>query len=276
MGDVPRAPDDAALWQQLRTLTPARIGLGCAGSSLPTAAHLDFQLAHARAREAVHLALDRAALSRQLGQRGRASLLLHSAAADRHCYLQRPDLGRRLDAASAEILRANRADEPCRIDLAVVVADGLSALAVQRHALPLLERLEPQVLAEGWSLSPVLLVEQGRVALGDEIGQLLGATMLVMLIGERPGLSSPDSLGLYFTYAPRIGLTDARRNCISNVRPEGLSYALAAHRLLHLMRAACRRGLSGVTLKDESEINEPEPARRIDPAANFLLADPSS
>ncbi|MFI4939902.1 MAG: ethanolamine ammonia-lyase subunit EutC [Burkholderiales bacterium] len=246
---------DQALWLQLRRLTPARIGLGHAGNSLPTAAHLDFQFAHARARDAVHLAFDHAGLTRQLASRERASLLLHSAAGDRDCYLQRPDLGRRLAPASIEILRRHRAAHPAPVDLAVVVADGLSALAVQRHALPLLEQIEPLALAEGWSLSPVLLAEQGRVALSDEIGHLLNAKMLVMLIGERPGLSSPDSLGLYFTYGPRPGLTDANRNCISNVRPEGLRYELAAHRLHYLMREACRRQISGVGLKDESEVN---------------------
>lgn len=154
--------------------------------------------------------------------------------------------------------------------LAIVVADGLSALAVQRHTLPFLERLEEQALAEGWSLSPVVLVEQGRVAVADEIGELLRAKMSVILIGERPGLSSPDSLGLYFTWAPRVGLTDAYRNCISNVRLEGLSYGMAAHRLLYLMREACRRQLSGVNLKDEAEVQalEGEAPR----TGNFLLA----
>lgn len=162
------------------------------------------------------------------------------------------------------------ANTPPEIDLAIVVADGLSALAVQRHTLPFLERLEEQALAEGWSLSPVVLVEQGRVAVADEIGELLRAKMSVILIGERPGLSSPDSLGLYFTWAPRVGLTDAYRNCISNVRLEGLSYGMAAHRLLYLMREACRRQLSGVNLKDEAEVQalEGEAPR----TGNFLLA----
>ncbi|MBW6097229.1 ethanolamine ammonia-lyase subunit EutC, partial [Pseudomonas aeruginosa] len=205
-----------------------------------------------------------------LRQRGRDSLLLHSAAADRHVYLQRPDLGRRLDEASVQRLREHAAGYDGQIDLAIVVADGLSALAVQRHTLPFLERLEEQALAEGWSLSPVVLVEQGRVAVADEIGELLRAKMSVILIGERPGLSSPDSLGLYFTWAPRVGLTDAYRNCISNVRLEGLSYGMAAHRLLYLMREACRRQLSGVNLKDEAEVQalDGEAPR----TGNFLLA----
>ncbi|HCE7278319.1 TPA: ethanolamine ammonia-lyase subunit EutC [Pseudomonas aeruginosa] len=257
-------------WLPLRQLTPARIALGRTGTSLPTRPQLDFQCAHAQARDAVHLPFDHAAISDGLRQRGRDSLLLHSAAADRHVYLQRPDLGRRLDEASVQRLREHAAGYDGQIDLAIVVADGLSALAVQRHTLPFLERLEEQALAEGWSLSPVVLVEQGRVAVADEIGELLRAKMSVILIGERPGLSSPDSLGLYFTWAPRVGLTDAYRNCISNVRLEGLSYGMAAHRLLYLMREACRRQLSGVNLKDEAEVQalEGEAPR----TGNFLLA----
>lgn len=256
-------------WQELRRLTPARIALGRAGTSLPTGALLDFQYAHAQARDAVHLAFDHPALSAGLAERGRASLLLHSAAADRHTYLQRPDLGRRLSRESADLLRRQRADQPDGYDLAVVVADGLSALAVHRHALPFLARLEELAGAEGWSLAPVALVAQGRVAVADEVAELLGARMVVILIGERPGLSSPDSLGLYFTYAPRVGLTDAYRNCISNVRLEGQSYGMAAHRLLYLMREACRRRLSGVNLKDEAEV--PSLENGAPGAKNFLL-----
>lgn len=258
-------------WQQLRRLTPARIALGRAGTSLPTRAQLDFQYAHAQARDAVHLPFDHAGLTASLAARGRASLQLHSAAADRHTYLQRPDLGRRLHHDSAESLRQHRARHPDGYDLAIVVADGLSALAVHRHTLPFLQQLEEQVLAEGWSLSPVALVEQGRVAVADEVAELLGARMVVILIGERPGLSSPDSLGLYFTYAPRVGLTDAYRNCISNVRLEGLSYGMAAHRLLYLMREADRRQLSGVNLKDETELPLLDSA--TSKTGNFLLGE---
>lgn len=237
-------------WQQLRRLTPARIALGRAGTSLPTAAQLDFQFAHAQARDAVHLALDSGELAAGLAERGLEVLQLHSAAADRHTYLQRPDLGRRLDAQSVETLRQHARGH----DLAIVIADGLSALAIQRHALPLIDRLREQMAGDDWSLAPLCIVRQGRVAVADEVAELLGAKMVVILIGERPGLSSPDSLGLYFTYAPRVGLTDAFRNCISNVRPEGLSYGVAAHKLLYLMREACRRKLSGVSLKDEAEL----------------------
>ena len=261
-------------WLQLRRLTPARIALGRTGTSLPTNAQLDFQFAHAQARDAVHLPFDHAGLSAQLGERGRESLLLHSAAVDRNSYLQRPDLGRKLSDESAQALREHGAAHPGGVDLAIVVADGLSALAVHRHTLPFLTRLEEQMSADGWSMAPVVLVEQGRVAVGDEIGQLLGAKMLVMLIGERPGLSSPDSLGLYFTYNPKIGLTDAYRNCISNVRLEGLSYGMAAHRLLYLMREACRRQLSGVNLKDEAQVQTLESDAGADMKGNFLLDPP--
>lgn len=258
--------------QELRRLTPARIALGRTGTSMPTRAQLDFQYAHAQARDAVHLPFDHTALSSQLTERGRESLLLHSAATDRNSYLQRPDLGRKLSDESAQTLRNYARANPGGVDLAVVVADGLSALAVHRHTLPFLARMEEQTAIEGWSLSPVILVEQGRVAVADEIGELLGAKMVVILIGERPGLSSPDSLGLYFTYNPKVGLTDAYRNCISNVRLEGLSYGMAAHRLLYLMREACRRQLSGVSLKDEAQVQTLESDTGAGLKGNFLLS----
>ncbi|WP_373874306.1 ethanolamine ammonia-lyase subunit EutC [Pseudomonas sputi] len=261
-------------WLELRRLTPARIALGRTGTSLPTRAQLDFQYAHAQARDAVHLPFDHAGLSAQLTERQRDSLLLHSAAVDRNSYLQRPDLGRKLSDQSAQALREYAQAHPGGVDLVIVVADGLSALAVHRHTLPFLTRLEEQMAADEWSIAPVILVEQGRVAIGDEIGQLLGAKMVVMLIGERPGLSSPDSLGLYFTYNPKVGLTDAYRNCISNVRLEGLSYGMAAHRLLYLIREACRRQLSGVNLKDEAQVQTLESEAGADMKSNFLLDPP--
>ncbi|TFB35481.1 ethanolamine ammonia-lyase subunit EutC [Pseudomonas sp. F01002] len=261
---------------ELRRLTPARIALGKTGTSMPTSAQLDFQYAHAQARDAVHLPFDHAGLSSQLAERGRASLLLHSAATDRNSYLQRPDLGRKLSDESAQILRDYALANPGGVDLAIVVADGLSALAVHRHTLPFLARMEDQIVNDGWSVSPVILVEQGRVAVADEIGELLGAKMVVILIGERPGLSSPDSLGLYFTYNPKVGLTDAYRNCISNVRLEGLSYGMAAHRLLYLMREACRRQLSGVNLKDEAQVLTLESDAGADMKGNFLLSLPDA
>ncbi|CAI8720441.1 MULTISPECIES: ethanolamine ammonia-lyase subunit EutC [Pseudomonas] len=274
MANTPQHDNSSNPWLELRRLTPARIALGRTGTSLPTGAQLDFQFAHAQARDAVHLAFDHAGLREQLSARGRDSLLLHSAAADRHSYLQRPDLGRRLHDDSAQRLREHAQANPGGVDLAIVVADGLSALAVHRHTLPFLARLEEQSAADGWSTSPVVLVEQGRVAVADEVGELLRAKMTVILIGERPGLSSPDSLGLYFTYNPKVGLTDAYRNCISNVRLEGLSYGMAAHRLLYLMREACRRQLSGVNLKDEAQVQTLESDSDAPKSANFLLSKP--
>ncbi len=265
-------PRDA--WAQLRHLTPARIALGRVGISLPTAAHLDFQLAHAQARDAVHLAFDPAPLQAALEQRGRTSMLLHSAAADRHVYLQRPDLGRRLAADAATQLRGLTAVHGGGHDVAVVVADGLSALAVHRNAPQMLEHIDRLAAHEGWSLAPVVLIAQGRVAIGDEVGELLKARAVIVLIGERPGLSSPDSLGLYLTYTPRLGLTDAARNCISNIRAEGLSYAEATHKLAYLLREAFRRKLSGVQLKDEAEQPALPSAGPPDAAPRtFLLPD---
>lgn len=236
-------------WTALRRYTDARIALGRAGVSLPTAAQLAFQLDHARARDAVHLPLDRAALLPRLQGCGLDLIELHSAAADRHVYLQRPDLGRRLDAASRARLDALAAPG---CELAFVIADGLSARAVNEHAAAMLAAILPQL--DGWRLGPLTLVEQGRVAIGDEIGAGLRADIVVVLIGERPGLSSPDSLGLYLTHAPRPGRSDAERNCISNVRPAGQSFTAAAHRLHHLLAESRRRGLSGVALKDDTEL----------------------
>lgn len=265
-----RSPTITNPWAHLRQLTPARIALGRAGTSLPTDAQLDFQFAHAQARDAVHLTFDCAELAAQIEQQGHTCLQLHSAAPDRNTYLQRPDLGRRLSDESAIELDKHAQQNGAGYDLAIVVADGLSALAVQRHALPLLQRIEEQIERDGWSLAPISLVQQSRVALGDEVGERLKAKMVVMLVGERPGLSSPDSLGLYFTYDPKVGRNDADRNCISNIRLEGLSYNLAAHRLIHLMREACRRELSGVNLKDEAEVlSLDDDSPKVD---NFLLS----
>jgi ethanolamine ammonia-lyase small subunit len=252
------APDP---WQGLRRFTSARIGLGHAGISQSTQAQLAFQLAHARARDAVHEALDSAALAGSLAQAWPeppgwlAPLVLHSAAAERNVYLQRPDLGRRLDEPSRERLRVLRHDaaHAPACDLAVVVVDGLSGRAVAQNAAPFLQALRPRLDASGWTLAPLTIVEQGRVAVGDEVGELLGARLAVVLIGERPGLSSPDSMGLYITWAPTVGLTDERRNCISNVRTAGLSVEDAARKLHVLLSEARRRALTGVQLKDEDD-----------------------
>ncbi len=241
-------------WTRLRGLTPARIGLGEAGGSLTTEAHLSFQLAHARARDAVHERLDAPALVARLAALGLEAVLLRSAAPDRITYLQRPDLGRRLDPESRERLAALAPDRGAGPDLCLVIADGLSARAAERHAPAVVAALAPRLAAGGWRLAPVAVVEQGRVAIGDEIGALCGARLVAVLLGERPGLSSPDSLGIYVTWAPAPGRRDADRNCISNVRPEGLPPELAADRLRLLLSAASRRQLTGIALKDESRL----------------------
>ncbi len=244
-------------WDALKRFTDARIALGRAGHSLPTQAHLEFQLAHAQARDAVHLPFDAEALASKLGAMGHATLRLHSAASDRNGYLQRPDLGRRLDAASRQRLtdHASALEGAVTFDLAIVVADGLSARAVHDNAIPLISALCERLrvpATQPWSLAPVALVEQGRVAVADEVGECLGARAVVILLGERPGLSSPDSLGVYLSWSPRVGLTDAQRNCISNVRPAGLSIEAAADKLHYLLQRARELKLTGVHLKDDS------------------------
>jgi ethanolamine ammonia-lyase small subunit len=277
-----------ARWGSLRRFTDARIALGRAGHSLPTGAHQAFQLAHAQARDAVHLPFDALGTSAQLEALGLETLLLHSAAADRPTYLQRPDLGRRLDEASRQRLAAwNAAREPrvaagsapARHDLAFVVADGLSALAIHRNAAALVKATLDLLRADAaqtWSVAPVAVVEQGRVAIGDEIGAALNANAIVVLIGERPGLSSPDSLGCYLTWAPRVGLTDASRNCISNVRPAGLAVDAAASKLHQLLTRSRTLQLTGVGLKDDRDDLAPSlgAAGAAGGSGNFLLARP--
>ena len=237
-------------WARLARWTPARIALGRCGASLPTREVLAFALAHARARDAVHAALDAGAVRNQLSGLHLDSFEVASDALDRAAYLRRPDLGRRLSKQSREALERGPAAAQSA-DLAIVVGDGLSAAAVQTHAVPLLAAFLP--LADTLTLAPIAVACGARVALGDEIGALLGARAVAVLIGERPGLSSPDSLGVYLTFAPRVGRSDAERNCISNVRTEGLSYAAAAFKLDWLVREALRRALTGVDLKDESD-----------------------
>jgi len=240
-------------WQQLKRFTRARIALGRVGSSLPTKEVLEFGLAHAMARDAVHLALDVDALANDLTAQGHTVLKVHSKATDRASYLLRPDYGRKLNAESVQQLESQRSSTP--IDFLIVVGDGLSSLAVERHAQPLLAEIQKH-LPDGWNTGPVVIASQARVAIADEVGELLNARMVAMLIGERPGLSSPDSLGIYLTFNPKAGLSDADRNCISNVRPEGLDYPAAAKKLLWLAREAARLKVSGVALKDESDVQE--------------------
>lgn len=244
----------SAAGTRLRALTPARVGLGRTGVSQRTTDMLDFQRAHAQARDAVRAQLDAATLAVALKEiSGGDVLRLRSAATDRTKYLQYPDLGRRLDGESREILdllpKEDRRPAEQR-ELAIVVADGLSALAVERHAAALLKELLPRL--GGWRLAPMCVVEQGRVAIGDEIGAALRARLCVVLIGERPGLSSPDSLGAYITWDPRPGRADAERNCISNIRVEGLSYTEAAAQLAFYLAEARRRELTGTALKLET------------------------
>ncbi len=231
--------------EALRSYTPARVGLQRTGVSLATGPLLDFQLAHARARDAVHGAIDVRMLCDELRRSDLPALALETKAGDRATYLRRPDLGRSLSKESAALLT------PEEYDVVFVIADGLSALAVERHALRLLREILP--LIAGCRLAPVCVVEQGRVAVGDAIGEALHAALAVVLIGERPGLSSPDSLGVYITWKPKPGRKDAERNCISNVREEGLGYAAAAGRLHYYIREASRRKMTGLELKDPAE-----------------------
>jgi ethanolamine ammonia-lyase small subunit len=243
--DLAPAEMSQAAREALRRYTPARIALERTGVSLATRPLLDFQLAHARARDAVHAAIDVRMLCDELRRCGLAALALESQATDRATYLRRPDLGRALRGSSLALL------SPGAYDVVFVIADGLSALAVERHALQLLRAMMP--LIPGWRLAPVCVVEQGRVAVGDAIGEALHARLAVVLIGERPGLSSPDSLGAYITWNPRRGRKDAERNCISNIREEGLSYAAAASRLHYYLQQASSLEMTGLGLKDPAE-----------------------
>lgn len=237
-------------WEHLRQFTTARIALGRAGGSLPTRELLDFQLAHARARDAVLTEFDPRAIERDLAAVGVKGIVVRSSAPDRLTYLQRPDLGRRLDeSGKAAVVALRAAGSPPQ--LSIVISDGLSSLAVQRNATELLGELIPLLKDDGWALAPVVIVEHGRVAVQDEIGELVQAELSLVLIGERPGLGSPDSLGAYLVYQPRMGKTDADRNCVSNIRADGLTPAAAAKTLHYLLTEARSRKLSGVALKDE-------------------------
>lgn len=235
-------------WQDLSSHTVARIALGRVGASLPTRETLRFALAHAQARDAVHTPLQQDTLQHGLQAMQLPSLQVRSAAPSRAAYLQRPDQGRRLHPDSRASLLAGPV-EAC--DVLFVIGDGLSAHAVASHALPLIAATLPLLQEQGLRVGPVVIASEARVALADEVGECLQAAMVVMLIGERPGLSSPDSLGVYLTSAPRVGRMDSERNCISNVRPQGLPYALAAYKLAWLIRAG-RNGSTGVALKDGS------------------------
>lgn len=251
----------------LRDLTPARVGLGRAGASLPTKALLEFTLAHARARDAVHAAFDAPGVISGLDGLGLEAFEVSSCARDRQDYLRRPDLGRMLDQASQHLLTSRNAGS-CQ--LAIVVGDGLSPAAVNAHAVELIRSLIPQLAVERIEIGAAVVASGARVALGDEIGAILGARMMLMLIGERPGLSAPDSLGAYLTFAPGPDITDAERNCVSNIHSSGLGYDEAAFRIAWLIREGLAREITGVALKDESGGSTP---RRI--AANSSRHDKS-
>jgi ethanolamine ammonia-lyase small subunit len=248
------APSSRSL-ADLRDLTPARVGLGRAGASLPTEALLSFTLDHARARDAVHAAFDAPAIVTGLHGLGLEAVEVLSRARERTDYLRRPDLGRALDEASQHLLAGHGGG--CR--LAIVIADGLSPAAVNAHAVPLVRSLVPRLAIDGIEIGRAVVARGARVALGDEIGAILGARMIVMLIGERPGLSASDSLGAYLTFAPKIGRTDAERNCVSNIHGAGLGYDEAAFRIAWLVREGLARGVTGVGLKDESGESTPRP-----------------
>ncbi len=246
-GSAPIAQTNSPL--DLRTFTPARVALNRTGVSITTRHALDFSLAHAQARDAVHAALAIPSLLAALHQRNLTAIAVRSAAASRTEYLRRPNLGRTLAPTSAVQLAGQPATYNLQpATLSIILADGLSALAIERHALPLLDALLP-LLDDTWQLTPIVIAEQARVALGDPIGEALHADATIMLIGERPGLSSPDSLGAYITWAPRPGRTDAERNCISNIRTEGLDYAAAAQKIAWYITEGRRLGLTGVALR---------------------------
>lgn len=233
------------LWEKYRALTKARIGIGRTGSSMTTREMLAFRTDHALASDAVWANLDVPKLKAEVEALGQEVLVLDSQATDRPTYVQRPDLGRQLSEASQELLRALPKQA---YELNIILTDGLSALAVQQSAVPLLNHLLP--LLKNYHLAPITIARQGRVAISDPIGDLLGSQLSIILIGERPGLTSPYSMGAYLTYAPRSGNTDERRNCISNIRCEGLPHELAARKLSFLIGESLRRKLSGVQLKD--------------------------
>ncbi|WP_216934700.1 MULTISPECIES: ethanolamine ammonia-lyase subunit EutC [unclassified Acinetobacter] len=253
-------------WEKLKAFTDARIALGRAGGSLPTRPSLEFQLAHAQAKDAVLKPLDVASLTADLSKTGLPMLEIESQALEKNLYLKRPDLGRVLSEQSRTMLQQYRAEHQEHWDVAIVLGDGLSARAIEENSPHFIPALLEACKEQGWKVAPLVIARGSRVALGDEVAEILRTKMLVMLIGERPGLSSPDSMGIYYTYNAFRGCHDALRNCISNVRPAGLAYLLAIRRLVELMRKSCELQFSGVQLKDEYEtpvdVQHP-PAKRL-------------
>ncbi len=241
-------------WEKLKQFTDARIAIGRAGCSVPTRPMLEFQLAHAQARDAVYQVLDTKTLQEKFNALNQPNLVVHSQAEDKQEYLKRPDLGRILNKKSVEVLIHYRQQHAREFDVCIVIGDGLSALAIEENAYPLLQSLLPEIQQENWSIAPIVIATGSRVALGDQVCEILKAKMLIMLIGERPGLSSPDSLGIYYTFGAKSGDLDSKRNCISNIRPAGLSIPIATQRLMNLMRKSKSLGYSGVNLKDDHEV----------------------
>jgi ethanolamine ammonia-lyase small subunit len=234
------------LFKNFLTETQARINLGNVGCGLPTKPLLSFRHDHALAKDSVYATIDIPMLQQNLTEIGKVSILVRSQAINREIYLKRPDLGRKLNESSQTSLQ----NAHTAVDLSFIIADGLSAHAVQVHAVPFLSMLFPML--QNFTIGNIIIAEQARVGISDEIGELCKATISIILIGERPGLSSPDSMGVYLTYKPKVGNTDEKRNCISNIRQKGLSYNLAARKLNMLIRESIRLQLSGVYLKDES------------------------
>ncbi len=269
-------------WQALKQFTAARIALGRSGNSVPTKQLLDFQLDHARAIDAVHKALDVPSLVAQLQQSkviqqlvSEAPLQLNTKASDRMVYLQRPDFGRQLSDSGWQHLEALRATSNTAYDLSIVIADGLSSTAIQRHAVPMLEQLLGELQQDpkhSWSLAPISVVTQGRVAVADDVGECLKAKITMILVGERPGLSSPDSMGIYLTWNPKRGAKDSSRNCISNIRPEGLNYPQASHKAFFLLSEALSLKLSGIGLKDRTVTEDDKPTLGSNNNNNFLIS----
>ena len=250
-------------WDKLRQFTQARIGIGRVGTSIPTEELLRFQLSHAQAIDAVHVPLDDEQLIESLAEKENLRAYLpafhvHSEASDRVTYLQRPDLGRKLNADGIALLKTHSDQHPSPYDLAIVIADGLSSYAIANHAAPFLSALIKQLQTSSeqpWNIAPLVIAQQGRVALGDDVCEAINANEVLILVGERPGLSSPDSLGLYLTWNAHRGIEESLRNCISNVRPEGLRYEAAAHKCCYLLSESRRRHVTGITLKDRSDDN---------------------
>lgn len=270
MNLIPNDPYDNAthndVWEKLNQFTDARIAIGRAGCSIPTSAMLEFQLAHAQARDAVYQALDHGLIQQQLNHIGLECLLVQSQAQNKEEYLKRPDLGRLLNTESKHLLQEYVAASTASVDVCIVIGDGLSALAIEENALPFIAALHEHIITEHWTLAPIIIAQGSRVALGDPVSEIFRAKMLVMLIGERPGLSSPDSMGIYYTWEAKSGVLDSKRNCISNVRPAGLSIPIATQRLLNLMKNSKQLGFSGVNLKDEHQvqsIESPYPVKQL-------------